>query len=108
MYFNGHFFLSMKTFIAQIIYRIECAGVDTEQYEEQWRLVMATDLNEALESSREIAKGEESMFVDRQGRTINWKLVAVKDIQEVNLEHGTLLISTVKEVTPIADPIWIE
>lgn len=98
----------MKTFIAQIIYRIECAGVDTEQYEEQWRLVMGTNINEALESARVIAKGEESMFVDRHGRTINWKLVAVKDIQEVNLEHGALLISSVREVTPIADPVWIE
>jgi hypothetical protein len=98
----------MKTFIAQMIYRIECAGVDTEQYEEQWRLVIGVDNNDALNKSREIAKGEESMFVDRHGRTVNWKLIAVKDIQEVNLEHGALLISSVREITPIADPVWIE
>lgn len=105
---NGHSFLAMKTFIAQMIYRIECAAVATEQYEEQWRLVMGADKDDALNKSRDIAKEEECIFVDRHGRTVNWKLIAVKDIQEVTLEHGALLLSSVKEITPITDPAWIE
>jgi hypothetical protein len=98
----------MKTFVAQIIYRIECAGVEMEQYEEQWRLVMGADGIEALDNSRTIAKEEESIFIDRHGRTVSWKLIAVKYLQEIDLTHGALLMSQVKEITPIADPIWIE
>lgn len=79
-----------------------------EQYEEQWRLILATDENDALTRSREVAKEQECMFIDRHGRAVSWKFIAVKDIQEVDLAHGGLLMSSVKEVTPIADPIWTE
>ena len=98
----------MKAYTAQIIYRILCEGVSTEQYEEQWRLVIARNEAEALTSAREFAREEETLFVDRHGRTVNWKLVAVKDIQPVALEHGSLLFSTVKEAAVVADPLWTE
>ena len=105
---TGIFIAFMKAYTAQIIYRILCEGVSTEQYEEQWRLVMAASDEDALAAAREVAKEEESLFVDRHGRTINWKLVAVKDIQPISLEHGTLLFSTVKEAAVVADPLWTE
>ncbi|MBL7717675.1 MAG: DUF4288 domain-containing protein [Flavipsychrobacter sp.] len=98
----------MKTYIAHIIYRIICSGVTTEQYEEQWRLILAEDHNAALRNAREVAGQEESMFVDRHGRTVNWQLVAIKDIQETDLAHGSLLTSLVNEVRPITDPLWVE
>jgi hypothetical protein len=98
----------MKTFIAQIIYSIECSGISSEQYEEQWRLVFAADAGEALQKSRDIAQAEECMFIDRHGRTVNWKLLAIKDIQETLLENGTVLVSTVREATAIAEPVWHE
>ena len=79
-----------------------------EQYEEQWRLILAADENEALTNSRKVAMKEECMFIDRHGRAVSWKFIAVKDIQEIDLTHGALLTSSVKEVTPIADPIWTE
>lgn len=98
----------MKPFIAQIIYRIVCEGVNTEQYEEQWRLVFAGEYNQALEATKELAKGEECMFVDRHGRAVHWKLVAIKELKETTLAHGSLLLSAVREVTHIADPTWPE
>ncbi|MBS1771842.1 MAG: DUF4288 domain-containing protein [Bacteroidetes bacterium] len=98
----------MKTYTAQIIYRIKCDGISTEQYEEQWRLVYGTDTHDALFQARVVAKEEEATFVDRHGRTIAWELVAVKDLQEINVMHGTLLFSEVREVTPIASPLWAE
>ena len=98
----------MRSFIAQIIYSIECAGVATEQYEEQSRLVYATDSDQALEHAKDIAANEECIFIDRHGRTVQWKLLAVKDIQEVTLDNGALLVSSVREAAPVTDPIWIE
>jgi hypothetical protein len=98
----------MKNYTAQIIYRIKCDGITTEQYDEQWRLIFATDDRDALFQARATAKEEEATFVDRHGRTISWELVAVKDLQEIKLRHGTLLFSELKEAQPVASPVWTE
>ena len=96
----------MKTYTAQIIYCIECEERPTDQYEEQWRLVFAADEHAALEEARAISKNEEVTIIDRHGRNICWRLVAVKDIQEVSLENGSLLFSMIKDAEPIAAPVW--
>jgi len=98
----------MKPFTAQIIYQIECEGLPTDQYDEQWRLVYADDERNALENARKMAKDEECTIIDRHGRTVCWKLLAVKDLQPVDLTNGALLFSMVKEVEPIATPLWAE
>lgn len=96
----------MKAFTAQIIYRIECDGQFTDQYEEQWRLVFAEDEQRAVEGARETGKKEEVTFVDRHGRTIYWRMLAVKDLRPVELVNGGLLFSTVREAELIASPVW--
>jgi hypothetical protein len=96
----------MRSFTAQIIYRIECEGQPTDQYEEQWRLVYADDEQKALSMARESGKNEESTFIDRQGRTMCWRMVAVKDLQPVELKNGGLLFSMVREVEMVAAPLW--
>lgn len=98
----------MKAYTAQIIFRIKCGGVASEQYEEQWRLLYAADDRSALQEARRIGAADATTFVDRHGRTIKWELVAIKDLQPVSLENGSLLISTVKEVEPVAAPVWAE
>ena len=97
----------MKTFVAQIIYRIECEEQPTDQYEEQWRLVFADDETHALKEARNMASNEEVTIIDRHGRTIIWRLVAVKDLQPIEIGNGELLFSVVKEVEPIAAPVWM-
>ena len=96
----------MRSFTAQIIYRIECEGQPTDQYEEQWRLVYAEDEQQALAMARESGQNEESTFIDRQGRTMCWRMVAVKDLQPVELKNGGLLFSMVREVEMVAAPLW--
>lgn len=96
----------MNAYISQIIYRITCIDVQCEQYEEQLRLVFAEDERQALEETKRIASLEECSFVDRRGRRVTWQMIAVKDLHEVDLTNGSLLFSTVKEVEPIATPVW--
>lgn len=96
----------MKSFTAQIIYRIECEGMPTDQYEEQWRLIYASDQLHALTVAKETGKNEETTFIDRHGRTICWRMLAVKDLQPVELNNGSLLFSTVREAEPVAAPLW--
>ena len=96
----------MKTYTTQIVYCIECEGRPTDQYEEQWRLVYAENEQAAVIEARKIGNNEETTIIDRHGRDIRWRLIAVKDLQEVALSNGCLLFSLVKEVEPIAAPVW--
>ncbi len=96
----------MRSFTAQIIYRIECEGLPTDQYEEQWRLVYGDTEEIALAEAREAGKNEEATFIDRQGRTICWRMLAVKDLQPVELKNGGLLFSMVREAELVPAPLW--
>lgn len=96
----------MQSFTAQIIYRIECEGLPTDQYEEQWRLVYADNEEKALMEARETGKNEEATFIDRHGRTMCWRMLAIKDLQQVDLTNGSLLFSTVREAELVAAPLW--
>ena len=98
----------MQSFTAQIIYRIECEGQPTDQYEEEWRLIFANNDDQVLTEARKVANDQETTIIDRHGRTICWKLLAVKDIQPVEIENGALLFSYVKEIEPIASPVWMK
>lgn len=98
----------MQSYVAHVIFRIQCASPGLEQYDEQWRLIFADDEREALNKAIVVAKEEEATFVDRHGRTVSWQLVAVKDLQPMEMKQGSLLFSNVKEVEPIAAPVWAE
>lgn len=98
--------MAQQAYVAQLIYRILCDGVKEEQYEEQWRLIFATDERAALQSAQQTGQNDETVFADRHGRIIQWQLIAVKDLQPVTLHHGSLLASVVREVSPVASPVW--
>ncbi len=98
--------MNQQSYVARLIFRITCAGIFEEQYEEQWRLIFADDEREALAAARSLGSAEEDSFTDNRGRTIAWQLVAVKDLQPVTLSHGSLLASVIKEVAPVAEPVW--
>lgn len=97
----------MKSYTAHILYRIVCDGTMTGQYEEQWRIIFAPGETAALEAARRIGKTEECSFSDRHGRIIKWELLAVKEIQEISVAHGALLLSAVREAEPVPAPLWI-
>lgn len=96
----------MKSFTAQIVYRIECEGMPTDQYEEQWRLVYADNEDSALYEARKAGMSEEATFIDRHGRTICWRMLAVKDLQPIELKNGGLLFSMVREPEMVPAPLW--
>lgn len=95
-----------QPYVAHLIFRILCDGVSTEQYEEQWRLVFASDETEALEMARIAGQEEAGSFTDRWGRLICWQMVAVKDLQPIELKNGSLIVSRIREVPLITAPVW--
>jgi len=98
--------MNKEAFIAQLVYSIECEGRSTDQYEEQWRLIYADDETRALDEARKVAEQDEATMIDRHGRTIVWKLLAVKDLQPAVLQNGAMLFSIVKEPELVAAPVW--
>jgi Domain of unknown function (DUF4288) len=100
--------MDTSAYVAQIIYRIECDGMPTDQYEEQWRLIEVGEHQKPLQVAPAVGKEEEQTFIDRHGRNIHWRLLAVKDIQPVVLRHGALLFSMIREVDIIPAPLWQE
>lgn len=96
----------MKSFASQIVFSINCDGIFTGQYDEQWRLVYARSHEEALEAAKTVAMNEAYTIKDRHGRNISWQLIAIKDIREVVIEHGSLLNSSIIDMKPVAAPIW--
>ena len=88
----------MKTFVVKFVYCINCSGLHTEQYEDQWRLVVATDQVDARTKALSLGKEEESLFIDRHGRTVSWKLLVVGEPMEFEQEHGVLLASSIREI----------
>jgi hypothetical protein len=96
----------MKSFAVCMLFKIECEGLRSDQYEEQWRLILATDEEECLKRARETATNEEDQFADRHGRIVSWRFISIKELREIEWENGALLLSTVRETEPIATPSW--
>lgn len=90
-----------QPFIAKILFSISCDDIFTEQYEEQLRLVFSEDASKAVNIAKQIGTQEEGNFIDRRGRMIGWKFIAVKDVTKVSLEQGALLHSSIKETEPV-------
>lgn len=88
-------------YIANLIFSISCDGIFTEQYEEQLRLVFASNTDDAIRQATEIGSNHAEQFVDRNGRMITWNFIAVKEINQTELEAGALIYSSIKEVEPI-------
>lgn len=92
--------------MSQIIFSIKCDGRFTGQYDEQWRLVFAEDEPTAVEKAKIIGIDDNHTMVDRHGRTISWEMIAIKQVQEVELSDGATLISQIIDVAPVTAPIW--
>jgi len=100
--------MNQTAFVAQLVYSIECEGRSTDQYEEQWRLIYAEDETIALDEARKVAEQDEATMIDRHGRSVMWKLLAVKDLRSISLQNGSMLFSIVKEPELVAAPLWMD
>lgn len=90
----------MSWFISKIIFEVDC-GVPRQhrQFEEQLRLVEATNPIEAYHKAVAIGqKGQES-FLNQNQQVITWKFINVEEIRALDNWHdGMELNSIIKEV----------
>ena len=71
----------MNWYLAKIIYRITCGdGEHVAQFDEQLRLVNATDHLDAFYKSREIGRSEEDTFLNDVNKPVKWKFIDVAEV----------------------------
>jgi hypothetical protein len=87
----------MNWYITKIIFNI-AADQNTNQFDEQLRLVNAESKEEAFLKARTIGLREEDTFYNDKMREVKWEFVNVSEIIPVNkLEDGTELYSRIHE-----------
>ncbi len=88
----------MNWFLAKITYQIVCGnGNHTPQFEEQLRLVGASDEQEAFYKAKSIGLAEQETFYNQKQELVQWVFINVSELYQLNLADGAELYSRITE-----------
>ena len=89
----------MNWYITKIIYQIICgSGEHTAQFDEQLRLVNASDEAEAYEKAVRIGQLEEDVFSNEKRELVQWKFTGVAELYRLShLIDGAEVYSRITE-----------
>lgn len=89
----------MHWYVAKIVFQIICGnGNHTPQFDEQLRLIAATDEEEALAKARGIGWAEEVVFFNDRQELVQWKFIDVSERYRLqDLAHGAEVYSRIVE-----------
>lgn len=90
----------MKWYLAKIIFQIVCgSGQHKAQFDEQLRLIVAKDEDEAFEKACNIGKQEQESFLNQKKEFVRWKFVNVAELYKLSkLIDGAEIYSSINEV----------
>lgn len=90
----------MKWFISKIIYQVICGkGDHTPQFDEQVRLITASNEEEALQKAWDLGEREQDTFSNQKQELVQWRFVNVSDLYCIReWLDGAEVYSSVKEV----------
>lgn len=89
----------MNWYLAKIVFRIICGeGDHTAQFDEQLRLIKASDLKEAFAKGQLMGIREEETFYNREQQLVQWQFINVSELYQLNeLIDGAELYSRIEE-----------
>ncbi len=89
----------MNWYLSKIVFQIICGnGNHSAQFDEQLRLIAATDKEEAFYKSRQLGQREEDRFHNQQQQLVQWKFINVSNIYKLSeLIDGAELYSRIEE-----------
>jgi hypothetical protein len=84
----------MNCFLIKMVFQVICGnGNHTPQFDEQLRLIFATDALAAVQKAKQMAAEETT-----DTPLVEWKFIAVTDVYPFKLDlDGAALFSTIKE-----------
>lgn len=90
----------MKWYLAKIVFRIICGeGEHAAQFDEQLRLIAASNEDEAFEKASTIGKNETDSFYNLKQQLVRWQFVNVSELYHLNeLIDGAEMYSRINEV----------
>lgn len=89
----------MNWYLTKIVYQIICGdGNHTPQFDEQLRLISATDEQQAFSKAQHIGLQEEEIFFNHQQKMVQWKFINVCELYKLSeLIDGAEIYSRIHE-----------
>ncbi|MBS1919124.1 MAG: DUF4288 domain-containing protein [Bacteroidetes bacterium] len=89
----------MNWYLAKIIYQIRCGnGNRNGQFDEQLRLISASDKIEAIQKAQSIGRKEEEIFFNQKQQLVQWKFINIAELYKLTeLIDGAELYSRIEE-----------
>ena len=89
----------MSWFLSKIVYRIICgAGHHKAQFDEQLRLIQATNQQQAFEKAHYIGTSEQMSFKNDKQQLVQWKFINVSEVYQLHdIVDGTEIYSRIEE-----------
>ena len=90
----------MKWYLAKIVFQIICGDGDhTAQFDEQLRLIAASDEDEAFEKASAMGINEEDSFYNLKQQLVRWQFINVSELYHLSeLIDGAEMYSRINEV----------
>ena len=90
---------SMNWYLAKIVFRIICGeGDHTAQFDEQLRLIVAGNEDEAFYKAQSLGIQEEDVFMNVEKKRVHWKFINVSELYRISaLIDGAELYSKITE-----------
>jgi hypothetical protein len=89
----------MNWYLSKIIFRIICGeGRHTPQFDEQLRLIAATDEHQAFEKAVAIGEKEQDKFYNQDQQLVQWQFINVAELYRLTgLLDGAEMYSRIQE-----------
>ena len=90
----------MKWYLAKMVYRIICGdGRHTPQFDEQLRLIVASNGSEAFDKAVTMGMKEQESFLNQKNEWVQWQFVNVPEVYRLSkLIDGAEIYSRINEV----------
>jgi len=89
----------MNWYLAKIVFRIITGdGNHMPQFDEQLRLILANDEDEAFEKAQQLGRDEEDSFINQRNQHVNWHFIQLPELNKLpSLSDGIEIYSRVNE-----------
>lgn len=89
----------MNWYLAKMIFRIICGdGNHTAQFDEQLRLIVAGNKDEAFQKAQLLGGKEQEMFYNNNQQLVQWQFISISELYQLNdLIDGAEVYSRIEE-----------
>jgi hypothetical protein len=88
----------MKWYVVKMVFQIICGtGNHKPQFDEQLRIIEATDEDEAFNKATQLGTTEQETFYNDKQQLVQWNYINIKELYQLSLINGAELCSKIHE-----------